>query len=285
VADSEVKTVVITGCSTGFGRATAHHLAKRGWQVLATVRKAVDQSRMVDEARDRGWQDRLRPVLCDVTKAADVAQLRRELEAATPRLEVLVNNAGTGFPGPLELLPLDDLRAQLEINLVAQLGVTQAMLPRLKEARGMILNISSIGGRIAYPLHGAYHMSKFALEAMSDALRVELAPFGVRVVVVQPGSSPTAIWETSMGRASGDQAPAHIGTYAPLAERVRRIALRGAGRGFPPEDFARLVERIVNSPRPGTRYAIGQSVRFYMWARKLLPDRVWDGLVRRTLNW
>jgi NAD(P)-dependent dehydrogenase (short-subunit alcohol dehydrogenase family) len=280
-----MKTTVITGCSTGLGRATALHLAERGWQVMATVRKEADEASLLAEAAERGCQERLYMMLCDITRADDVARLRQAVETATPGLDALINNAGTGFPGPLELLPLDDLRAQLEINLVAHVAVTQALLPALRRARGMILNVSSVGGRVAYPITGPYHMSKFALEAMSDALRVEVAPFGVRVVVIEPGSSPTPIWGTSLGRVAGDEAAARVGDYAPLAEAVRRAALGGARRGFPPEDFARLVERILGSRRPATRYVIPASVWFYILARRYLPDRVWDWIVRRALGW
>lgn len=280
-----MKTVVITGCSTGLGRAAALHLAGRGWQVFATVRREADQASLLAEAAARGWQDRLRPVLCDITDAADVARLGREVLSAAPRLDGLVNNAGTGFPGPLELLPLDDLRAQLEINLIAQLAVTQALMPGLRAARGTIINVSSTGGRIAYPMLGAYHMSKFALEALSDVLRLELAPFGVKVVVIEPGASPTAIWETSLDRVAGGDAARRMAEYAPLAETIRRLALAGAQRGFPPEDFAVLVERILSQRRPAPRYMLGRSVRWYVLARRLLPDRVWDAILRRMLRW
>jgi len=280
-----MKSVVITGCSTGLGRAAALHLAGRGWQVFATVRKEADQASLLAEALVSGCQDRLMPVLCDITNAAHVERLRSEVLSAAPRLDALVNNAGTAFPGPLELLPLDELRAQLEINLIAQLAVTQALMPALRAARGTVINVSSIGGRIAYAVLGAYHMSKFALEALSDVLRLEVAPFGVKVVVIKPGSSPTAIWETSLERATGDDGARRIADYAPLAETIRRLALSGAQRGFPPEEFAVLVEHILSQPRPAPRYLLGRSVRWYVLARRLLPDRVWDAILRRVLRW
>lgn len=280
-----MKSMVITGCSSGFGRAAALRFAARGWLVFATVRKEADQARLLVEAMAKGWQDRLRPVLCDITNAAHVAHLRGEVASAAPQLDALVNNAGTAFPGPLEFLPLEELRAQLEINLIAHLAVTQALLPPLRAAKGTIINVSSVGGRIAYPLMGAYHMSKFALEALSDVLRVEVAPFGVKVVVVEPGSSPTAIWETSLGRASGDDAASRVADYAPLAATIRRLALAGARRGFPPEDFAALAEHILGQHNPAPRYVLGRSVRLYVLARRLLPDRLWDAILRRALRW
>jgi NAD(P)-dependent dehydrogenase (short-subunit alcohol dehydrogenase family) len=279
------KTIVITGCSSGLGRATALHLASLGWRVWATVRKESDLSSLLVEAMGKGWQDRLTPVLCDITHADEVARLTRVVADATPTLDALVNNAGTGFPGPLELLALADLRAQLEINLVAHLGVTQALLPLLKAGRGTLINVGSIGGRIAYPLNGPYHMSKFALEAMSDALRIELAPSGVKVVIIEPGSSPTAIWTTSLERGLSSEAAKKAQAYAPLMESVKRIALTDAARGFPPEQFARLVEHIVTSRRPAARYTLPPIVSLMIFARQHLPDWLWDWGVRRVLKW
>ncbi|MCC7361080.1 MAG: SDR family NAD(P)-dependent oxidoreductase [Anaerolineales bacterium] len=277
------KTMVITGCSTGLGRATALHCAALGWQVWAAVRRPADADSLLAEAGPAAAT--LTPVLCDITNSAQVAALAQQVGAATPGLDVLVNNAGTSYPGPLELLPLDELRAQLEINVVAHLGVSQALLPLLKAARGLLINISSVGGRVAYPLNGPYHMSKFALEAMSDSLRVELAPFGVRVVVVEPGASPTAIWQTSLARGLGSAARARAAAYAPLIESVRRAALAGAERGFPPAQFARLIQRIAASRRPAPRYVIPGLVSWIIFARWHLPDRLWDWGVRRVLKW
>lgn len=279
------KTIVITGCSTGLGRATALHCAALGWRVWATVRTEADLSKLLVEAMAQGWGDRLTPVLCDITQPDDVARLARVVGAATPTLDALVNNAGTGYPGPLEILPVAEVRAQLEVNTLAHLAVSQALLPLLKPARGTLINVSSIGGRIVYPLTGAYHMSKFALEAMSDALRLELAPSGVRVVVIEPGSSPTPIWETSFSRALTGDAQQRAQAYAPLIAAVRRIALADAARGFPPEQFARLVARIVLSRRPAPRYTLPWFVGLLIFVRRALPDRLWDWGVRRVLKW
>lgn len=278
-----LKSIVITGCSSGFGRATALRLASQGWRVFATVRKEADRDSLLAEAAGQAWQERLVPVLSDITRPQDVERLREVVAAETPALHALLNNAGTGYPMPLELIALDDLRAQLEINVVAQLAVIQALLPLLKAARGCVINVSSIGGRIAFPINGPYHMSKFALEAMSDALRVELAPFGVRVVVAEPGSSPTAIWETSARRA--DTEAARAGAYRPLMAAVKRAALAGAARGFPPAAFAGLIERILASPRPAPRYPFPASTAWMIRLRQVLPDRVWDWGVRRVLRW
>ncbi len=277
-----MKHIVITGCSTGFGRATAVRMVRAGWTVFATVRSEAHAQSLAEEC---GSPPNLCLCVCDITRAAEVEGLRQSVAARTDRLEALVNNAGTGYPGPLELQPLDEVRAQLEINTVAQLGVTQALLPLLKAARGTLINVSSIGGRVVFPTNGAYHMSKWALEAMSDVLRLELAPFGVCVVVIEPGSSPTAIWDTSLNRAKGGPQPRVWGDYAPLVAAVEKFALAGAARGFAPERFAALVLKIVTSRRPRTRYALPASVAWSIFFRKWLPDAWWDWGVRRFLGW
>jgi NAD(P)-dependent dehydrogenase (short-subunit alcohol dehydrogenase family) len=277
-----MKSVVITGCSTGLGRAAALRLARDGWRVFATVRKPADAASL-NAAAHAG---QLETVLCDITRAGDVAALRAVVEARTNRLEALVNNAGTGYPGPLALLPLDDVRAQLEVNTIAHLAVTQALLPLLRRAHGTIIIVSSVGGRVVFPLNGPYHMSKWALEAMSDALRLELAPFGVKVVVVEPGSSPTAIWDTSLNRAAaGAGWPAAWGEYGPLAARVERAARAGAAAGFSPERFGDLVAQILASRRPRARYVLGRTAPWLIRLRRWLPDSVWDWAARRVLRW
>lgn len=281
------KTIVITGCSSGFGQITTLHMAKLGWQVFATVRKESDAARLLVEAMAQNVKDNVTPILCDVTNDAQVAALGRTVAAATPKLDALVNNAGTAFPGPLEMLPLETLRQQLNLNVVAHLGVTQVLLPLLKAAHGVIINVSSQGGRVVFPITGAYHMSKFALEAMSDALRIELAPFGVKVVVIQPGSSATAIWDT--GRKHGEAALGSLensGAYQPLVNAIMARAFeRQKGTGFHPQLFADLVQKILASADPAARYPIPASTARLIVLRALAPDKLWDKFVRRMLKW
>jgi NAD(P)-dependent dehydrogenase (short-subunit alcohol dehydrogenase family) len=277
-----VPTALVTGASSGFGRATALHLARAGWTVIAPVRREEDAASLGAMTTPAGS---LRVVRADVTTAVDVLRLGNETRAITDRLDGLVNNAGTAYPGPLELLPVDDLRAQFEVNVIGQLAVTQAVLPLVRQARGTIVNVSSIGGRRAMPMLGAYSASKFALEAMSDALRIELAPFGVKVVVIEPGGSPTAIWRTSLDRASalGDRPRADA--YAPLIRVMRQTAETASETGFPPEEFAALVHRILTMARPRARYPLGPGVVRTIALLRLLPDRWLDGLIRRKLKW
>jgi NAD(P)-dependent dehydrogenase (short-subunit alcohol dehydrogenase family) len=277
-----LRNVLITGCSSGFGRATALYLLRRNWRVVATVRRETDADRLRAETGSQAGQ--LSVVLADITKADDVAGLTRVVEAEAPQLHGLVNNAGTAFPAPLELLPIGEFRAQLEVNLVAHLAVTQAVLPALKAARGTIVNVSSVGGRIATPLLGAYNASKFALEALSDVLRLELIPFGIRVAVIEPGASPTEIWKTSTDRQSaGGRADAS--PYARLIERLQTFAMNARTTGFPPELFAQTVERIFESPNPKPRYALPGDIRMRLFLRKIVSDRMMDRLIRRRLDW
>jgi NAD(P)-dependent dehydrogenase (short-subunit alcohol dehydrogenase family) len=171
----EVNGKNITGCSSGFGRATALHLASHRWRVFATVRKPADMAMLAQEAGRRKCADHVIPVLCDITNNKQVGTLSEVVTKAAPHLDALLNNAGTSFAGPVELLALDDLRAQMETNLIGHLAVTQTLLPLLKTGRGIIINVTSVLGHFAWPMTGAYAASKFALEALSETLRIELA--------------------------------------------------------------------------------------------------------------
>jgi len=281
------KTILVTGCSTGFGRVTTLHLLQRGWRVLATVRKEEDRASLLKEASDASLSEPLSVFLCDVTKDDDVKRLGVEAAATAPALDALLNNAGTSYPMPIELLPLNHLRAQLEINVVAQVAVTQAVMPLIKKAKGTIINVTSVSGRIAYPNLGAYAASKYALEAISDALRVEVAPFGINVVVVEPGASSTPIWKTAKERAYQEmkQQGIDLGDYKPLVKAVTKMTVAMERDGFPVEDFAKLIESILNQKNPRARYTLPFLLGWKLWMRQLAPDWVVDHLVRSGLKW
>ncbi len=284
------KSILITGCSTGFGRITALHLAKRGWRVFATVRKETDKESLLKEwgeLRELKEIGELAVFLCDITDEKRVAELGRAVAAKTSTLDALVNNAGTAYASPLELIPISELRKQFEINVFAQLAVTQSVLPLIKAAKGTIINVSSISGRMTSPVTGAYSASKFALEALSDALRVELAPLGVKVVVIEPGSSPTAIWQTGKSRALGTIAGRKIetGEYQPLIDGAMKYIARVEATGFPPQLFADTVETILKTPNPRARYPIPAHVGWLILLRRLMTDWMWDGIVRRVMKW
>jgi NAD(P)-dependent dehydrogenase (short-subunit alcohol dehydrogenase family) len=274
--------VVVTGASTGIGEATARQLARQGFRVFAGVRREEDGERL------RAAGDGLEPVLLDVTDAGAIERAAAHVrEAAGPGLAGLVNNAGVAITGPLEFLPVDELRTQLEINLVAQVAVTQAFLPALRVARGRIVNVSSIGGRIALPLAGPYAASKFGLEAVSDSLRRELRPSGVKVAVVEPGGVRTPIWDK--GTAAADRVlssmPAEAEQrYGDLARTIRAETERIAREGMAPDDVADVVVHALTARRPRTRYLVGRDAKLRARAAKVLPDHVMDRLIARTLS-
>lgn len=274
-------SVVVTGASTGIGEATATHLAGLGFDVLAGVRK--------DEDAERLRAERIQPVKLDVIDEASIAAAREEIEQACGgRLAGLVNNAGIAVAAPLEYLPIDRLREQLEVNLIGQVAVTQALLPFLRAARGRIVNVSSIGGRIALPLAGPYAASKFALEAVSDSLRRELRHLGVEVVVIEPGGIKTPIWKK--GNAAADEmledAPEEAerlygGLVAAVRSETQKIETE---RGLPPSAVAEVIGTAMTAGKPKTRYLVGRDAKLRAALAKRLPDRVMDGLIGRALS-
>jgi NAD(P)-dependent dehydrogenase (short-subunit alcohol dehydrogenase family) len=274
------RAVLVTGASKGIGEACALRLARDGWLVWAGVRADADADRL------RQAHPRISPVRLDVTSAGDILAVSRTIESAGQPLHGLVNNAGIAVAGPLEFLPLAELRNQLEINVVGQMAVTQAVLPALRRTRGRIVFVSSISGLSALPFTGAYAASKFALEAIADALRMELLPFGLQVSVIEPGVIATPIWETSRLAAErylDSAAPEMERFYGEALEAIRRRAATGMG-GLPAAVVARAVEHALTARRPRTRYLIGKDARARLLMQRLLPDRWRDALVRRALS-
>jgi NAD(P)-dependent dehydrogenase (short-subunit alcohol dehydrogenase family) len=274
--------VLISGASTGIGRACVLELAGRGVRVFAGVRRAED-----GEALRAAGGSHVVPVRLDVTDAATIAAAVEAIAAANGEraLAGLVNNAGIVVAGPLEFLPLDALRQSLEANVVGLLALTQACLPLLRAGRGRIVNMGSISGRFASPLLGPYAASKFAVEALSDSLRRELAPWGIPVAVVEPGAVATPIWEKSAASAQalldGLPAQAH-GYYGADVENAKRRALRSARTGIPAEAVAAVVHAALTAARPRTRYLVGRDARIGALMARWLPDRVLDLYARRT---
>jgi len=279
-----VASILVTGASTGIGRATALRLDRAGHHVFAGVRKPEDGERLVADASGR-----LEPVRLDVTRQAEVdAAMKRMAEAAGEGgLDGLVNNAGMAISGPLEAVPLDDLRRQLEVNLLGQVAVTQATLPMLRAARGRIVFVTSIGGLVATPFFGPYNASKFALEAIADCLRVELRPFGVDVIAVEPGSIATEIWERGAANASAiaeGMSAEHRRLYGEAIGAMLLAARETGERGMPPDRAAETIERALSARRPKPRYLVGADARGMLAARRLLGARGYDRVVRRRLG-
>jgi NAD(P)-dependent dehydrogenase (short-subunit alcohol dehydrogenase family) len=277
-----MRTALVTGASTGIGRATALRLDGTGWKVFAGVRKEEDAASLRAEASDR-----LAPVTLDVTDPEQIAAaadlIAREAEGG---LDGLVNNAGVAVPGPLETVPLEDLRHQLEVNLVAYVAVTQAMLPEIRRAEGRIVFLSSIGGRIAFPFGGPYHASKFGTEAIGDVFRQELRPWGLKVAIIEPGSIDTPIWERGQRKAEDIEAraPKTNLLYGAALDKFRKVIEDTAERGIPPEKVAKAIAHALESSRPKTRYLVGLDAKVQARLQPLIPTSLFDRIVARQLN-
>lgn len=275
--------VLISGASTGIGEATALRLAGRGHRVFAGVRREEDGDRLVDAGGDR-----VVPVRLDVTDDEQVTAALDEVAGATGgRLDGVVNNAGIAVGGPLEFLPLADFRRQLDVNVTGLLAVTQAALPLLRPAKGRVVLIGSMSGRIAVPMTGAYAASKYAVEALADTLRLELAPWGLRVSLLQPGAIKTPIWDK--GRQQADEmrekySPEAIDLYRDRIDEVVRGIDEQDEAGIPPAEVAVVVERALTAERPRSRYAVGMDAKAAVALARVLPDRAKDAFIERFVR-
>jgi NAD(P)-dependent dehydrogenase (short-subunit alcohol dehydrogenase family) len=276
-----VRSAQVTGASTGIGRATALHLDALGWRVYGGVRRDEDAESLAGAATGN-----LIPLQLDVTDAEQIAAAATRIEAdlGPSGLDGLVNNAGIAVPGPLETLPIEDFRRQVEVNLTAHVAVTQAMLPAIRSARGRIVFITSIGGLLAFPMFGAYHAAKFGLEGVGDSLRRELRPWDIWVSIVVPGSIATPIWDRGVGEADAIVERAserERELYSHFIRAYPKVARRTAERGIPPERVAATIERALTASRPRTRYLVGADARGQALLARILPDRVLDWLIAR----
>jgi NAD(P)-dependent dehydrogenase (short-subunit alcohol dehydrogenase family) len=276
--------VLITGASTGIGEATALRLGGRGHRVFAGVRRPADGRRLTAVAGG----DHLTPVALDVTDDAGVAAALAEVSDATGgRLDGVVNNAGIAVGGPLEFLPLEDFRRQLEVNVTGLLAVTQSALPLLRRAQGRVVLIGSMSGRVAVPMTGAYAASKFAVEALADALRLELSPWGLGVSLVQPGAVRTPIWDKGREQVASmaDRFPPDaLELYADGIEGVAAGIERQEEDGIAPIEVAAAVERALFAARPRTRVAVGSDAKVAVALARVLPDRLKDVLIDRFVR-
>ncbi|MBM3269538.1 MAG: SDR family oxidoreductase [Candidatus Sericytochromatia bacterium] len=272
------KSVLVTGASTGIGRACALDLAARGARVFAGVRREADAHDLRAAAGPN-----LEPLLLDVTRPEQVEAAAR---AVGPRLWGLVNNAGVNISGPSEFLPIDQYRRQFEVNFFGQIAVTQVLLPAIREARGRVLFVGSAAGWIATPFQGPYSASKFALEALADSLRMELAPWGIHVALIKPGSIATPIWERARSQAVDAMAgapPEALRFYEGAMRRMGAAALVIGGRGIAPDRVVAAVRHALTAPRPRTRYLVGREALLARIGR-FLPDRLRDAFIARELD-
>jgi NAD(P)-dependent dehydrogenase (short-subunit alcohol dehydrogenase family) len=276
--------VLVTGASTGIGRATALLLDAKGYRVFAGVRKEADAREL---ARD--GSDRLTPVTIDVTDAGQIESAREQVAEAMgdTGLVGLVNNAGVGGGGPIEFMPLDELRRTLEVNLIGQVAVTQAFIPLIRRGKGTIVFIASIGGRVASPFMSPYNTSKFAIEALGESLRHELRPWEIQVAVIEPGSIDTEIWSKG-----SDQLQEQVEGMPEDARRLygRQITRFGealnetASRGIPPDKVAEVVHKAIASENPRHRYLVGTDAKIGARLKGTLPDRTFSKLAARQMK-
>jgi len=272
---------MVTGATKGIGRATALRLDGAGWRVFAGFRKEADAEGLRREASER-----LVPVRLDVTEAGAIEEAAETVgeQVGGEGLRGLVNNAGVALAAPLEFIPIDAFREQVEVNLTAQLAVTQAFLPLLRRAHpaGRVVNISSVGGRVGGPTIGAYHASKWGLEGMSESLRVELRPWGIWVSLIEPGMIATPIWSTASAAADRlmeRMPPRAVELYGPSIEAARENAATATTRGIPPDAVARAVEKTLTARRPRDRYLVGTDARMGALVVAHLPARLRDRLL------
>jgi NAD(P)-dependent dehydrogenase (short-subunit alcohol dehydrogenase family) len=278
-------TVVITGASTGIGAACALDCVDRGMTVFAGVRDPRAGETLVAKAGPS-----LTPITLDVTDEQSIAQSVEAVQRVVGEagLGGLVNNAGIVIGSPLEVIPLPQLRKQLEVNVIGQIAVTQAFLPLLRRGRGRIVNMGSIAGRGTIPLLGPYSASKYALEALTDALRMELQPWGIQVSIIEPGAIATPIWEKSAKEAEGLEASASEEAKALYAEaviRVRAAIADASQRAIAPDAVVRAVHHALMASRPHTRYLVGSDAKLRAWMVKWLPDRIQDKLLLWALKY
>ena len=278
------RAVVITGASTGIGAACALHLDRLGFVVFAGVRKSED-----GVVLQKAGSDRLVPLELDVTDRTTIQKSHAVVfEASKDRgLFGLINNAGIAVVGPLEAVPISDLRQQLEVNVIGQVAVTQAFLPLIRQARGRIINMGSIAGRAAMPLMGPYSASKFALEAITDALRLEVQQWGIHVSIIEPGAIATPIWNKSAIEAAERETAIETelrALYKPVVAAVRKVVGEASKRAISPDAVAKVVEAALTSPNPKTRYLVGTDAKLRALMAKLLPDRISDKLLTSILR-
>lgn len=266
--------VLITGCSSGIGRATAQRLLARGCTVYATARR-------VDSIADLAAAG-CHTLALDVTDEESMTKAVAHVEAAHGAIDVLVNNAGYGEYGVIEEADLDRVRAQFETNVFGPARLSQLVLPAMRrQGRGRIINVGSMGGRLVFPGGGYYHASKYAVEAVTDALRFEAAPFGVRVSLIEPGLIRTGFGDTAAGTLAGSAV--HSGPYATLNKAVDESMARGyANRTMsaPPEAVARAIEHAATARRPRARYVVTAAAKVLVHTRRLLGARVFDAFLR-----
>lgn len=279
------KWALITGASTGIGQATCQWLALRGWKILAGVRRDEDAQKI------ESLSPAISAVLLDVTDPAHISSAAARVGELAPHgLSGLINNAGIGVGGPTEFVPLAGWRKQFDVNLFGPIALTQAMLPSLRrrvatagKGAARIVMVSSILGKVGSPISGPYSSSKFALEGASEALGMELHAQGIDVILIEPGAIATPIW-TKEKSAIAERESVARAIYGPIMDAHRQMIAKAAKQAIPADRVAATIERALKSRRPKMRYPVGKDAKLGMVFKRLLPDRWFEGAMRRELR-
>jgi NAD(P)-dependent dehydrogenase (short-subunit alcohol dehydrogenase family) len=275
MAESISKAVLITGCSTGIGRATAERLASRGWKVYATARNVES----IADLASRGCKT----LALDVCDEASMRAAVLAVQLAEGAVGVLINNAGYGLEGAFEEVPMTDIRRQFETNVFGLIAMTKLVLPGMRRQRwGRIVNLSSMGGKLTFPGGSYYHATKHAVEALSDALRFEVKGFGIDVIVIEPGPIKTRFGDTAVGSIAAPKDSPYAAFNAVLEKQIREAYEGGPMARFaaPPAAVAEVIEKAITAASPKTRYKVTLAARVLMGLRRVLPDRAFDAFLR-----
>ncbi|WP_106766841.1 SDR family oxidoreductase [Paenibacillus faecalis] len=281
IADLTGKTALVTGTSSGFGLLICLELARLGYQVAAGMRRPKDSERLLSLAMEAGVKDRIHVMKLDICEPKQVADAALEIEKRWGRLDLLVNNAGEAIGGFVEEVPLEAWRRQMEVNFFGTVSVTQAVLPLMRSTgKGRIIMMSSISGVVGFPGYGPYASSKFAIEGLGECLSLELQPFGIDVVLVEPGAYGTAIWNKGFSDMSGQEGS----PYQAMLEDVLHFSKSTAENSGDPAEVAKLVGEIAGMKFPRFRYRLPKGTRLTAAAKLLLPDRIFRRIVLKTLS-
>lgn len=279
------RTAILSGSSTGIGKATALALAGSGWTVLAGIRKEADGEALVRDLPPDA-KGRIEPVRLDVTREADIDATAALARSRGP-LHAVINNAGIPVVGPVETLPISEWRRQFEVNLFGAIALTRACLPMLRETKGRIVLVSSIAGLVGQPFMSPYCASKHAMEALGDALRLELRTAGVQTTLIEPGAIKTPIWERGREQTAAVEAfatPELRDLYGKAMDTVKKAAADAEAGGLPAEVVANAIERALTARRAPARVIVGRDARVGAILKRVLPGRVFDGLIRRMFG-
>lgn len=275
------RVAFVTGASSGFGLLTSVRLAGSGYRVVATMRDLNRRGALLEAAERAGVANRIETMRLDVAEPDGIENAVEEALRRFGPIRALVNNAGFAVGGPIEEIETDVWRRQMETNFFGLVAVTRAFLPSMRErGDGVVVNVGSVSGKIAFPGYGPYAASKFAVEGFSESLRMEMAPFGVKVVLVEPGAYRTAIWDKGLAdiRVRPDS------PYSRMLEGVIRYSRRAGETAPDPQEVADLIGRLVDHPSPRLRYALGQGSRLALWSKALLPWKTFEAMIGRLLR-